>query len=87
MTAEGWTEPAVSSLALLLFVVLELLLALPGDDADFGRSNNEEISTLAAFAGFRASSCEFPGPCKSSFVLRAISIKRVLSHRESESTC
>ena len=50
-------EPAVSSLTLLLlFDVLELLLALPGDDADFGRSNNEWISTLAAVAGLLASS-------------------------------
>lgn len=46
----------MSSLALLLLDVLELLLALPTDDADFGRSSNEEISTLAAVAGLLASS-------------------------------
>lgn len=58
--AEVWTEPAVSSLALVLLVeVRELLLAFPGDDADFGSSNKEEISTLAAVAGFLASSCVF----------------------------
>ena len=34
------------------------MLTLPGDDtAAFGRSNNEEISTVAAVAGVLASSC------------------------------
>lgn len=54
---EGRLEPPVSVLALLLVVVRELLLAFPGDDADFGPSSNEEISTFAAVAGFKASSC------------------------------
>lgn len=44
------------SLALLLDDVLELLLALPGDDIRLGRSNNEEISTVATDAGLMASS-------------------------------
>jgi hypothetical protein len=46
--ADTRAEPAVSSRALLLLDVEELMLALPGDDADLGPSNNEEISTVAA---------------------------------------
>lgn len=46
----------MSSLALLLVVVLELVLALPGDGADSGRSTSDEISTVTEVAGFVASS-------------------------------
>lgn len=49
------TKP--SSLPRLLVVVRELVLALPGDDPDLGRSSSDEISTLATVAGFEASSC------------------------------
>lgn len=45
----------LSSRALLLVDALELLLAFPGEDAAFGRSSSDEISTLAALAGFEAS--------------------------------
>lgn len=47
--------PPESSRALLLVVVLELSLALPGDDSDWGRSNKAEISTVATGAGCTAS--------------------------------
>lgn len=53
---DGWAEAPVSSLALLLVDVLELVLALPGDGADSGRSTSDEISTMKVVAGFVASS-------------------------------
>jgi hypothetical protein len=47
-------DPPVSSLAPLAVVVLDVVLALPGDPADL-RSKSNEISTFAAGAGDTAS--------------------------------
>lgn len=54
---EAWTDVPLSSLARLLVVVLELVLASSGDGAASERSTKEEISRLTVVAGFAASSC------------------------------
>jgi hypothetical protein len=58
LTLEVGAEGMTSSLPRLLVVVLELVLALPGDEPDLGRSSSDEISTLATVAGFTASLCD-----------------------------
>jgi hypothetical protein len=54
VAVEVAADPPVSSLAPLAVVVLDVVLALPGDPADL-RSKRNEISTFAAGAGDTAS--------------------------------
>lgn len=51
-----FADPPVLALFVLLDEAREVVLALPGDDAEGGRSSNEEISTFAILAGLLASS-------------------------------